>query len=662
MKWGMRDMPSRTSWFNKEIVAQSLRNTGWVGIVYLFGLVFAIPLRILMDYTRPDGSYNQTYLNLFSIQLEIQVFLMFGIPILLAIFLFRYMQVKNASDFMHSLPIKRSSIYNHYVSMGIILLVLPILIVGLILFIMHSTMNIEYYFTPVELREWLLTTVIVAVFIFFTTVFAGMLTGISAMQGIFSLILLIFPLAISILTAFNLSFLLKGFPHNYYIDSQFQKYSPITIVDRLINDKMGSTELVIYLILSAVLYVLALQIYKIRKTEMVSQAVGFPQLKPVFIYGVTFCMMLFGGLYFGETQKSSFWIVFGYIVGSLIGYLIAQMIVEKTWRVFTKIKGYTVYVVTIAALFFLFQFDVTDYEKRVPEVQDIKGVYVGDGYYDFKEIEDPVFINDQKKLYSDPENIGAVNALHKQLIQESETNGAKDQVFILYELKDGSRLTREYKIPSKKQYSSYLKPVYESLEYKEANYPLLTVDPTKVDRIRFSASGPVSKNLSVSDPTEISQILEALKEDIQNETFEEVTTDRASLSYVELALDNNKRINLDFKSGYDELSDLLESKKKLKDVVVTPDDIEYAVVFKDVEVKRDPQMQEVDEGWVKEMIQEGKAIKVTEKDNLEDALRNFSYGERGEYLIAFYYKDHPYTEVHTFAEQLVPSFIKEHFE
>lgn len=655
-------MPSRTSWFNKEIVAQSLRNTGWLGIVYLFGLVFAIPLRILMDYTRPDGSYNQTYLNLFSIQLEIQVFLMFGIPILLAIFLFRYMQVKNASDFMHSLPIKRSSIYNHYVSMGIILLVLPILIVGLILFIMHSTMNIEYYFTPVELREWLLTTVIVAVFIFFTTVFAGMLTGISAMQGIFSFVLLIFPLAISILTAFNLSFLLKGFPHNYYIDSQFQKYSPITIVDRLINDKMESTELVIYLILSAVLYVLALQIYKIRKTEMVSQAVGFPQLKPVFIYGVTFCMMLFGGLYFGETQKSSFWIVFGYIVGSLTGYLIAQMIVKKTWRVFTKIKGYTVYVMTIAALFFLFQFDVTGYEKRVPEVQDIKGVYVGDGYHDFKEIEDPVFINDQKKLYSDPENIGAVNALHKQLIQENETNGAKDQVFILYELKDGSRLTREYKIPSKKQYASYLKPVYESLEYKEANYPLLTVDPTKVDRIRFSASGPVSKNLSVSDPTEISQILEALKEDIQNETFEEVTTDRASLSYVELALDNNKRINLDFKSGYDELSDLLESKKKLKDVVVMPDDIEYAVVFKDGEVKRDPQMQEVDEGWVKEMIQEGKAIKVTEKDNLEDVLRNFSYGERGEYLVAFYYKDHPYTEVHTFAEQLVPSFIKEHFE
>jgi ABC-2 type transport system permease protein len=657
MKWGMRDMPSKTSWFNKEIIIQSFRSSGWVGIVYLLGLLFAIPLRILMDYTRSYDSY-QSYTNLFSYQLEIQTFLMFGIPILLAIFLFRYLHVKNAADFMHSLPIKRSKLYNYYVCMGLLFLILPILLIALVLLIMHNIMNIDYYFTMTELFEWVLTTMIITVFVFLTTVFMGMLTGISVVQGAFSFVLLIFPLAISVLVAFNLSFLLKGFPDDYYIDKQFEKYSPITLVDRLANSKIGSIELFIYFLLSVLLYVLAMQIYKLRKIEMVSQAVGFPQLKPVFIYGITFGMMLFGGLYFGETQQHDFWIWFGYVAGSLIGYQIALMIVEKTWRVFTKLKGYMIYAAAMAVLFMLFQFDVTGYEKRVPEVQDIKGVYIGDGYYDYAGLEDSEFLR-KKKIYSHPSNIESVHNLHKQLVKNSEAKGGMKQFFILYEMKDGSKVAREYKIPSKDKYASNLKPIYESMDYKQANYPILDVDASKVDHIKFGSPGFVSKNVSINDPKEITDILKAVKEDIQNQTFEDMIADRASLAYVSVSLTNNKVTQVDFNPSYTQLQKWLESKNKLQDAIITADDLRYAVVFKDKVIKRDPQSDEIDKKWMEEKIQNGEAIKVTDKGDLEESLRNYSNSDEGDYTVAFYYKNQSYAEAGVFKKSLIPDFVKQ---
>ncbi|WNB91199.1 DUF6449 domain-containing protein [Bacillus sp. NEB1478] len=653
-------MPSKTSWFNREIIIQSLRNSGWIGIVYFLGLVFALPLRILMDYTRTEESYYQsiTDSNLFDYHLDVQVILMFGIPIILAIFLFRYLQVKNAADFMHSIPVKRSTLYNHYVCMGILFLLLPILLVALILVIMHNTINVDDYFTLGQISDWIVITFVVSVFIFMATVFVGMLTGISAVQGVFSFVLLIFPLAISILIAFNLSFLLYGFPDDYYIEKQFEKYSPITLIDRLADSKIGSLEILIYLLLSIILFVLALQLYKLRKIEMVSQAISFPQLKPVFIYGLTFSFMLFGGLYFGETQQQDLWVWFGYIAGSLIGYLIAQMVVEKTWRVFRKLKGYGKYAAVMAILFVLFQFDITGYEKRVPEVQEIEGVYVGDGYYDYSGEDDSQYVRIKKKMFTTSENIKSVHDFHQELVKGKNDEDGIEPIFLLYKLKDGGSLTREYKIKSKKQYSSYLKPIYESSEYKKAKNPLLTLNTEKIKRIQFNAVGQVPKSLSVSDPKEIAEILKALMEDIKNESFEEQTAEFAPLAYVEVYLNNKKTLPLDIKPNYKNTQELLKDKNKLQDTLLTAEDLKYAVIFKNTVLKRDPESYQIDEQWAEKMVQEGSAIKVTEKKELEESLKNFSYNENGKYGVALFYENEQ-ADTGSFNNQFVPDFVKQ---
>ena len=62
-----------------------------------------------MIYTE-NNSYKRTpemVESLFQYDLDIQVILFVAIPILMSIFLFRFLQVKQSAEFMHSLPIQK---------------------------------------------------------------------------------------------------------------------------------------------------------------------------------------------------------------------------------------------------------------------------------------------------------------------------------------------------------------------------------------------------------------------------------------------------------------------------------------------------------------------------------------------------------------------------
>ena len=92
-------MPSKTSLFNKEIFLQIVRSTGWISLIYFLGLLFSLPIRILMIYTE-NNTYKRTpemVESLFQYDLHIQVILFVAIPILMSIFLFRFLQVKQSA-------------------------------------------------------------------------------------------------------------------------------------------------------------------------------------------------------------------------------------------------------------------------------------------------------------------------------------------------------------------------------------------------------------------------------------------------------------------------------------------------------------------------------------------------------------------------------------
>ena len=80
--------------------------------------------------------------------------------------------------------------------------------------------------------------------------------------------------------------------------------------------------------------------------------------------------------------------------------------------------------------------------------------------------------------------------------------------------------------------------------------------------------------------------------------------------------------------------------------------------FKDKKIQRDPQSNEIDKKWMEEKIKNGEAIKVTDKGDLEESLRNYSNSDQGEYKVAFYYKNQSYSEMGVFKNSFVPDFVK----
>jgi ABC-2 type transport system permease protein len=358
-----------------------MRSVGWIGLVYFLCLTFAIPLQLLMIYSNPERTYYYEAKGLFNVMGEFQVLLLFTLPVLLAVFLFRYMQVKLPADYIHSLPIRRETLYHQQVWVGALLLVVPVILTGLILFVLHGALDLSDFYSKSDIGQWMMLTCLWNLFIFLAGIFVAVFIGMSVLQGALTYILLFLPAGLIMLTFMNAQYFLYGFSVDYYLNQQVERLIPFIRASEMARQPLTGKEIAVYGLLIIFFYVVSLFIYKKRHIESATQAVAFKALQPVFQYGVTFCTMLVGGLYYGETQGDFGWILFGFISASLIGYFVAGMILQKTWRVFGQWKGYMFYALAMLVVGILLQMDVTGYENKQPELADVKRIYFSETLY-----------------------------------------------------------------------------------------------------------------------------------------------------------------------------------------------------------------------------------------------------------------------------------------
>jgi ABC-2 type transport system permease protein len=672
MKWGMLGMPSKTSWINKELITQSIRSVGWLGIVYFIGLLFAIPIDILGKLTNPNIIYyNNLYENLFKIQYPIQMGLLFFIPVLLAVFLFRYLHVKQSADFIHSLPIKRNQIFQHTLLTGLGILLIPILLNTLFLLVLYWITELNLYIDAADIFVWSGITMLMAILFFLTGTFIAMITGLSAVQGVLTYIFLLLPAGMFLLVTFSLKQLLFGFPTDYYYTIKIEEYSPIVKAAMLENKLISGWDALIYAVLTVLFYVLALLLYKNRKIETASQPITFKLLQPIFKYSMTFCAMLVGGMYFIEVQGQGNWMWFGYAVGALIGYYVAEMILQKHWRVFHHWKGYVVYLLAIGAAALLFQFDLFQYEKKVPEAGKIEEAYVGYSYYDIfnsdrdsmVSIEDG-FIPEIKRdpMLKEEASIKAVRELHKAIIKKGETSTGYDRMpaFFYYKLEDGSTLVRSYEV-DQRELEQYYSVLYETREYKEATNDIFQIDEQKIDKLTLHQEYTAGKTVTIVDPGEIKEAIGILKQEIYNETFED--QNRLSTFSVELLLSNNQRTGISIRNTYDDFEQWLRDKGYLEKIKVTADDIEWIYVIDKKEHTRELMKANYPGDIFPKLKEQGTGLEITEKEKLNDMLENLSYDRpENPYLVGIKYKGQPHVDVNGLTEEDAPSFVKNAFE
>jgi ABC-2 type transport system permease protein len=610
MNWGELVMISKTSLFKKGLILSDFKRFWWVSALYALCLFFLLPFNILMQGLRweniQDTGFLARNLNIFSTGEAYQVFFICIIPAAAAVLVFRYMQVEKSSSMMHSLPCRRSTLYSSHSAAGAALLAAPVIFTGFLLILLQSMTFLGEYFSLVDVSKWTCLTLLLNMLFFFCAVFVGMFTGSSIAQIVFTYALHLLPSALYLLVDFNLERLLFGYPGNRISESFFNNFPLIFLVNNGLNtERFSPGHIAGYIIALALLIAAGAYAYRHRKMESAGDVISFSGVKPVFKYGVAVCCALLGGVYFANVSNGSLpVIVTGYVFSSFLGYWISEMLIHKSYKVWRAYKGYLVYTAVMLAVLACVLTDVTGYVKRVPKPDQVERVYFGYNLHDWLHIEKLKDVDDYNRImllkgsysvYDDTgffeteDNIQNIINLHKMLIQQPEYDSGISR-YIIYTLKNGKFLMRRYSV-DEEHHAAFLKPVYESMEYKKSRFPLIEQRDDEIKLIEIRDDRSSKKGVILVEKSELQEFASLFRQELINADYKELTSRQRNYISVNIReneynsedLEYYKRpypLNYSLGASYDSVLNWLKEKGYYEEIFLLPEEVEYVHLFK----------------------------------------------------------------------------------
>ena len=439
-------MKSKTSFFNPGVCRNLLRRCWPLWTAWFVLLLFLLPVSLtrLSGFVSP-GSQDMNRAVL--IAAENMIPLSFGMAILTAICMFSYLYNTRSCGLMNSLPIRRETAFGTAYLTGLV----PMLLAEVLVFALTAAFYGGRSVTMMNLLLWLLAALFSSLAFYGVAVFCAMLTG----------SLLILPLVYAVLSFAAwvaesclheiLGALIYGFPNGGKVWISWLS-PPVALMNR-VNVSVRSDDsgwrlfglgtLAVYAGVGLVLSFLALLLYKKRQMECAGDTVAFPILRPLFRYCMAFgtavvfaslvYSMLLGGSFHGRTAALVLLALL--LLGAGLGWYAAEMLIRRTVRVFPgKWKGLALVCAVICLLTLGAEFDLTGYERRVPDPEQVESLRIalGGGI-----------------TLRQPENIREATKLHRRLVEhkslhEGEIHEAGIMINLQYILKDGRMLERSY--------------------------------------------------------------------------------------------------------------------------------------------------------------------------------------------------------------------------
>lgn len=473
MKWEVRTMRSGTSFFDWTVFKKTICRF-WP----LWGTYFAIwlvmlPLNGLMRL-RMQIANGFDFMEDFAYSWVASVAAVDSIVVLMALFgalcamaVFSHLYNARSANLFGSLPIRREGLFlTHYLA-GLAFLLVPnavIFLLTLLVELAGGTVCMQ------GLLFWLAVVCGEGFFFYSMAVFCGMFTGhilaLPAFYAIFNFIVSgVTELVHTVLRGFYYGF--SGFTEEVYTVVKW--FTPIVWLSETVRastyhtnaevtgealpvlETEGLGAVGIYAIAAVALAVCAFFLYRARRLESAGDVVSVRPMRPVFKYGVALCAGLALGMVTTMfTGGGEIPLMCAIVVWGVIGYFGAQMLLDKSFRVFRKWKGAAAVAAVFIALFLVVNFDLTGFETRIPdpstvdsvEAGGITAVYLGDDGDHFQQT-----ITDQSV-------IELINILHREAVAQRDEErqaqmqigGTSTSLDLTYRLKTGGTLTRRYTV------------------------------------------------------------------------------------------------------------------------------------------------------------------------------------------------------------------------
>lgn len=637
MKWGTPGMPSNRSFFNRGMFRQNLRQHGWISILYLLALIFVLPIQLILTVNWEGRLGREQLDNLFVVQDALQALILVVFPVITGVFITRYLQSRAAADLYHSLPLRRSQMLTNQLLCGGLIVLVPVCLTTGILILMTGNEQLAYLFESADVWYWGITASMVSLFLLSFTIFVGMCVGQSIFQTVVVSILLLLPALWVELIELYLRKFIFGYPDVSLLGMKSERLSPLVTVFSAYYLPLTWIDLLIYIGLCVIFVALSFLLYKRRHIEKASQAVVFTYFHPVFKAGVVLCAMMVVGFYFSEQSRGSLsWTLFGYVLGAVIGYIAAEMMLRKSWQIWGRkmLVESAVYTAVIGLLLYIPVSPWTGYESRIPAASTVDGVFFGEYLHPYNQDG-----NDNKDIpyVQNEEYTAAVLSLHREIVtsrpDERRITGRESRpVVISYHLKNGKTMLRAYTVPEQ-QLREQLKTVMEMPAYKQERYRLQQLEALP-DRVTIESPDSYNKYTVVTGKDEIDELMQVLTEEYQAMDYEVMSDSirpRANIDLLWQSQDKQEvdqnRITLQWKPSFSKLSAWMEERGFAQEVALQPKDIRSIEIVKYTPASAEAMSQQ----WLPpyELVKQPDSISLMEAR--DDAMMQYILDHRRDY-------------------------------
>ena len=458
-------------------------------------------------YYSPNNYDREHYIEI--LYNPIVLLTIFVLPVLVSILLFKYTNEEKSSSFIHGLPISKRKLYITNILTGIVMYVIPFL-VNLIIILLLNLGEMGKYLQFADIMKWFGVCMLYNTIFFAFATFIGTFCASKISHGILTYILMYAPVGVLVLTSAFVEDVLYGFKG---FSTNFEEFTKLPFI-KIIEDfremssyylsqtiEFETSTIIIYITSIIVMLVLGYFIYKKRKLEITKEFIAFKGIRSFVKYAATFLVNLLSYMYFYDViGKHNIRTLLASFVINLIAYLIIEMILKKTYKVFKSIIGFIVYAVIITITFVILNTGAFGYETRIPKAENVEEV-------SFE-------VRNETINFKEKQNIENIIDFQQKLVDEKKKGYT--EYTIEYKLKDGRKITRKYDI-NNSLYKEELNKILTSNEYYEEKIKQIE-DVQKIKRINVNISYKQqysTKTIRIKE-SDMSDFIENLIKDIKN--------------------------------------------------------------------------------------------------------------------------------------------------
>lgn len=490
-------MSLKTSYFNTALLKSNLKRFWWVG-AGLLAAYLAVAVLFLVNDKNADGFLIMNAVTMITAGIMPSI-------------LFSYLNGAGSVSCLHALPVKRRA---HFLTNAATIFFMTLIpaVIGYGIGLIYSTA--AQLMLGGEMIKYFVSMIICITISSAAGTLGAMITGNTIAAIAFGIIIFAFPFYFE---ATIYSFLNENLYGMWRVDYYALEHFSLVKINMF---------MIGFFIAAVIEYIVSWLLYKNRRLETNGDIISFKFLKPIFIAGVALFAGLIGYFYLMVFFERSIFLMLPF---GIIGIVIAYMLSKKAFTVKGIWKPILTYCVFVALVYCTVTYDLTGYERRVPDIADIKSIdlfdeeninhkYYVDGRYYTRGI---MLAEDFR--YNNENDFENITALHRYCIENRNRKGTQSMP-IVYNLKNGKTLKRIYNV-SLYDDAEILKPIMCTEQAIKLEHNWLVNEPKiNVITIEDERMGDKVPRVGVIDggSEKAKLLIDALKADLAEASYENI--------------------------------------------------------------------------------------------------------------------------------------------